>query len=481
MTKGVFHRLSSVGDPALAPLVDAWFADFGKGRTDLEKGLWEHRSQDAAIPALLLRLSDIAPMTRLPTATERLSFGVALGPDGFDEPLMLQVGHRREQSPVYLAVRKADGLPLPLPLHAFLSHVLSSAGQATVGAFPNFLPLTEEEAAAELARIGAPPLMPENSVEPYQPAPVGGPLCSAGAVQFRSLMEDWLANFRAAQPEVARGETWIYAGSSLAIPALISSVTQLAPTGRHPWRDEAEAFRSVRPDEELMEIAVARGGRLAKGKTRAHCVYVHADNPIASLTLAELDAVFGGERRRGFAASPRRWGDLGVTGRWAAQPLRPLIDERKRGVVQAFREDVLLGGAWRDDVAALAKAPALALADEPGAIVFDFAGKETEVLRPLPIAFDAASRPVHATDLDIAAGRYPLSRDIYMLARREAGRPLPPQIDEFLRFMLSREGQSLVSAHGFFPLTAPEIAAQLAKLGPDARSHIRCSYVPSSS
>lgn len=469
---GRHDTLSSAGSPALAPLMETWLAAFGAGPGDV----WEHHAEAAAMPALTLRRSDVAPMTRLPTETEKLSFGVALGEDGFRAPLMLRAGtlrKRNESAPVYLVVRKAEGVPLPPLLHDFLSFVLSEEGQAAGRQWPAFHPLGAEEAAAERALIGERPLMPGEDVAPYRPAPVSGPLCSVGAVQFRSLMEDWLRAFRAVQPEVMRGDAWIHAGSSLAVPGLIAGATRIAPSGRHPWPDEAAAFREARPGEEMAEITVARGGRTAKGKTRAHGVYVHADNPVASLTLAELDAVFGAERRRGHERTPLVWGDLGLGGAWATQPLRPKIDTRKLGVVRAFQADILLRGLWRADVGDMSRDFAGTFAEDIGAIAFDFLGREGGPARALPIAFDAASQPSGGSAPDIAAGRYPLSRDIYMLASRSPAAPLPPQVAAFLRFMLSREGQSLVSAHGFFPLTAPEIAAGLAKLGPEPQSPAR--------
>jgi ABC-type phosphate transport system substrate-binding protein len=465
--------LSSVGSPVLAPLMEVWFEAFGARRTSLGKSLWEHHAQAAAMPALTLRRSEIAPMTRLPTATEKLSYGVALGEDGFREPLVLHAGNWREgdQSlPVYLAVRKADGVPLPLLLHDFLSFALSRDGQDAGRRLTAFYPLKAEDVAAERMRIGEQPITPDENIARYRAALVSGPLCSVGAVQFRSLMDEWLQAFRAVQPGVIRGDAWIHAGSSLSVPGLISGATRLAPSGRHPWPDETEAFSEARPGERLEAITIARGGRTAKGKTRANGVYVHADNPIASLTLAELDAVFGAERRRGHAREVLVWGDFGLGGAWATQPLRPRIDARKLGVIRAFQADVLLQGPWRADVGEMSGDFATLFAGDVGAIAFDFLGREGGPVRALPIAFNAESQPSDGSALDIAAGRYPLSRDIYMLVNRGPASPLPPQVAEFLRFMLSRDGQSLVSAHGFFPLTASEIMAEQAKLDPESQS-----------
>jgi phosphate transport system substrate-binding protein len=51
-------------------------------------------------------------------------------------------------------------------------------------------------------------------------------------------------------------------------------------------------------------------------------VYVNRDNPIQSLTLAQLDAIFGRERRRGYADDITTWGQVGLADRWQGQPIR---------------------------------------------------------------------------------------------------------------------------------------------------------------
>src|SRR5215472_14026575 len=43
---------------------------------------------------------------------------------------------------------------------------------------------------------------------------------------------------------------------------------------------------------------------------------------------------------------------------------------------------------------------------------------------------------------------YPLSREVYLYTNREAGRPLDPKVKEFLRYILSQEGQEAVMRDG---------------------------------
>jgi phosphate transport system substrate-binding protein len=60
---------------------------------------------------------------------------------------------------------------------------------------------------------------------------------------------------------------------------------------------------------------------------------------------------------------------------------------------------------------------------------------------------------------------YPLTHHVYFYFNRDEGKPLDPRIDEFLRFVLSQQGQALIEREGrFLPLTAPMVQAQLKKL-----------------
>ncbi|GIX08117.1 MAG: hypothetical protein KatS3mg115_2520 [Candidatus Poribacteria bacterium] len=57
-------------------------------------------------------------------------------------------------------------------------------------------------------------------------------------------------------------------------------------------------------------------------------VYVHKDNPLQGLTLAQVDAIFSKTRKRGYPKDIRVWGELGVNrrmGQQADQPLRPQL------------------------------------------------------------------------------------------------------------------------------------------------------------
>jgi phosphate transport system substrate-binding protein len=60
---------------------------------------------------------------------------------------------------------------------------------------------------------------------------------------------------------------------------------------------------------------------------------------------------------------------------------------------------------------------------------------------------------------------YPLTRSVYIYLNRQPGMPLDPKVREFLRYVLSREGQAILAAHGtYLPLTAAIVQEELKKL-----------------
>jgi phosphate transport system substrate-binding protein len=61
--------------------------------------------------------------------------------------------------------------------------------------------------------------------------------------------------------------------------------------------------------------------------------------------------------------------------------------------------------------------------------------------------------------------RYPLYDEVYFYVDKAPGKPLDPKVKEFIRYVLSREGQDAVQKDGkYLPLTGPLVAEQLRKL-----------------
>ena len=77
---------------------------------------------------------------------------------------------------------------------------------------------------------------------------------------------------------------------------------------------------------------------------------MHKDNPIKKLTLAQVEAIFGKSRRRGFKQNVTTWGQLGLTGDWANRPISLYGRNSASGTYGFFKEHVLKNGDYKDTV-----------------------------------------------------------------------------------------------------------------------------------
>jgi len=314
------------------------------------------------------------------------------------------------------------------------------------------------------------------------------------------LMDVWEAGFRRHHPDV-RFENNLYS-SSVAFPGLISGAADLAPMGRQALWDELKGFEREGArggeegvgDTEVLEIVVATGSFDVRGWTFALGFYVHQDNPIRQLTLEQLDGIFGSQRDGGWngltwdtsvARGPERnirtWGQLGLTGEWADKPINVYGYNMKYHFNDEIDKKVLKGSSkWNETMRAFSNVAGLkadgsltaggelimgALSSDRYGIAYTGIPFLTPQTRALALA-EAEGRPYVPLTLETVQDRtYPLIRDVYYYAKRESGKPLAPKVKEFLRYVLSREGQQAIQADGkYLPLTPEAAQAQLDKL-----------------
>lgn len=314
------------------------------------------------------------------------------------------------------------------------------------------------------------------------------------------LMAIWETAFRRFHPAV-RFEDNLYS-SSVAFPGLISGAADLAPMGRQALWDELKGFEREGAQggeegvgqSEIIEIIMATGSHDVRGWTFALGIFVHRDNPIRGLTMEQLDGILGGRRDGGWdgltwdtsvARGPekniRTWGQLGLTGEWADKPITVYGYNAKYHFNDEIDKKVLKGsGKWNEDMRAYSNMAGLkadgsltaggelimnALAADRYGIAYTGKPFLHANTRLVPLSTDGGKRFV-PLELDTVQDRsYPLIRDVYYYFRREKGKPVDPKIREFLRYVLSREGQAAIQADGkYLPLTPEVAAAQLAKL-----------------
>jgi phosphate transport system substrate-binding protein len=295
----------------------------------------------------------------------------------------------------------------------------------------------------------------EAGIAPYtKVSGIAGNLSAIGSDTLNNVMTMWAEGFRGAYPSVqvqVEGK-----GSSTAPPALIQGTAQLGPMSRAMKADELDAFEK-KFGYPPTQIRVA---------VDALAVYVHKDNPLEKLTLAQVDAIFSKSRRCGAPAEIDTWGAAGVAGALAAQPIRLYGRNSASGTYGYFKETALCGGDYRDTVKEQPGSASVVqgVTEDKQGIGYSGIGYKTSGVKTLALAKDASS-PYSSTDPEeVYAGKYPLARFLYVYVNRPPGKPLDPLTQQFLLYTLSREGQQTVLKDGYLPLKANVVAQELAKL-----------------
>ncbi len=238
----------------------------------------------------------------------------------------------------------------------------------------------------------------------------------------------------------------------------------------HPTYQEYEDAYGYEP----FRVKFCLGAYILKSHVSAIGVYVNKNNPIAALSLAQLDAIYSSERRRGYPADIATWGQLGLTGAWADKPIHVYGFYWRDDVTAYFRRLVMFDAPFKSTYAVpggdlsrrtpvVAHDLMAAMAADPYAIAFGNASYATDQVKALALS-DRRGVLGTFTLSDVASGRYPLQRYLYFYVNRKPGQPLPALVKEFLRFVLSKQGQELVARDHYLPLPAAMAAAERAKL-----------------
>ena len=288
---------------------------------------------------------------------------------------------------------------------------------------------------------------------------VSGSISSIGSDTMNNLMALWLQGFKKLYPNVTdsmKGE-----GSSTAPPALITGTADFGPMSRPMKATEIDEFKKVHG-----YAPTALGTSIDM-----LAVYVHKDNPIASLTLQQVDAIFSKTRKGGLEAEIRTWGDLGLTGDWAQKPISLYGRNSASGTYGYFKEHALFKGDFKDDVKEQPGSSSVvqSVATDRYAIGYSGIGYKTADVKAVPLAPDAGSQPVAAVPENAYTGEYPLARFLYLYVNVEPGRDLDPLRREFVRYIFSREGQEDVIKDGYYPVTAEMAAGALKAAGIQTR------------
>ena len=283
---------------------------------------------------------------------------------------------------------------------------------------------------------------------------VSGNISSIGSDTLNNLMTLWAESFNKFYPNAKiqiEGK-----GSSTAPPALISGTAQLGPMSREMKGTEIDAF----------EKKYGYKPTPIRSSVDALAVFVNKDNPLKCVTLAQVDAVFSKSRRWSYKEDIKTWGQLGLTGEWAAKPISLFGRNSASGTYGFFKEHSLKNGDFKDEVK---EQPGSASVVQ-GVTVDRFAmgysgiGYATAGVRAVPLAAKEGAKCYEADPDNAYAGTYPLSRFLYVYLNRAPGKALDPLTREFVKLVLSKDGQEVVIKDGYFPIPATIAKEELGKV-----------------
>lgn len=289
----------------------------------------------------------------------------------------------------------------------------------------------------------------------YEPAEViSGSLSSSGSDTLANLMTLWAETFQKMHPSVSIQVQ--AAGSSTAPPALSEGTSSIGPMSRRMKDNEIESFeRHYGYQPTPIRVAVD-----------AVAVYVNKDNPIASLTLQQLDEIFSVTLRCGGLKPARTWGNLGLTDHWHNRPIQLYARNSVSGTYGYFKQVALCKGDFRNTVNEQPGSASVvqSVASSLNGIGFSGIGYLTSGVRAVPLVPLAGERAIVANPDTVASGAYPLSRFMYIYVNKKPGQALPELELEFFRMILSRQGQEIVNKDGYIPVSPQVAIRELQKL-----------------
>lgn len=308
--------------------------------------------------------------------------------------------------------------------------------------------------AALAAALIVAPVVAQVQVDPqlarYSPSSgVSGTIKSEGSDTLNNLMALWAEEFKKAYPNVnieIQGK-----GSSTAPPALIQGTSQLGPMSRAMKASEIDEFKK-KYGYEPTPIRTA---------VDALAVFVHKDNPIKGLSMDQVRQIFSVEGKN------MTWGDVGLTGEWADKPISLYGRNSASGTYGFFKEHALGTKDFKPSVKEQPGSSAVVqgVASDKFAMGYSGIGYATADVKAVSLAAGGTAKYVEAKPENAYSGDYPMARFLFVYVNSKPGEGPSPIVKEFIRLVLSQQGQQAVVKDGYFPVVKRVVDQDLAKIG----------------
>lgn len=306
-------------------------------------------------------------------------------------------------------------------------------------------------------------------------------ISSVGSDSMKNLMESLVKDYNKVQPSLT--VNLVNRGSSLAPAALLDGSAKLGQMAREMKESEVKYFKNKYGFEPTrLKTALA-----------ASLVYTSSKNPLKSISLEELDAIYSSKRLRGALSSIKSWGDFLALERSSIKgaKIKAYVPAEGSATRSYFKQKALLQDTFNGNVlsyASLDDALQKIKNDESAILIGAYRETLPEGVKAISVESkqNSANKKAYSPSLaNIYSLDYPLARflNIYTLIDPKAGMRaslgkekadtssilrkkkslvLERSTKDFLHFVLSREGQRVVKEQGLIPISSAILSEQRA-------------------
>lgn len=289
----------------------------------------------------------------------------------------------------------------------------------------------------------------------YQPSiTIKGPVDIPCTDTLQDVGDEWRRGFRKYHPE--SNPIFRLQLSGEAAKQLIDGTAPLVILARELTAAEMKAFRDKYG---YMPMRMPVG-------MDANVVFVNKSNPLASITMEQLDAIYSRSRKGGAKEPATTWGDLSVRGELAKRRIDAFSRGEGSAVRSSFQAMALQNGEFREGIQQREDYESLT-----EAVTMDAAGIGygplicwNNSVKILPVVPYDGTDPRYPTQEMVTTSRYPMTRLFYAYLNRAPGATVPPPINELVHLILTQEGQNEVADAGLLPAPVEYLTIALKRL-----------------